>query len=161
MNLPYAYRIAASYDFNRDGIIRHWGFNKELDFDWQARQRTDTNRDGRITVDEFAHALARGDVFIGYDREVHASTPFVGPNPGYPYPGGGSPFYPGYPNGPVTYPGSGWGWGAGYGYGSAGGDILAGAVVGGAVGYVTGGKDGLGTGAVVGGFIGALGSLFK
>ncbi|GIW22281.1 MAG: hypothetical protein KatS3mg068_1288 [Candidatus Sericytochromatia bacterium] len=108
MNLPFAYRVAASYDFNRDGVIRHWGINRELDFDWQARQRTDVNRDGRITVDEFAHALARRDVFIGYDREVHATNPFG--NPGYPYPGGGSPYYPGYPNGPVTYPGPGWGW---------------------------------------------------
>ncbi|GIW22280.1 MAG: hypothetical protein KatS3mg068_1287 [Candidatus Sericytochromatia bacterium] len=52
--------------------------------------------------------------------------------------------------------------GLGWGYGSTtGSDILAGAVVGGAVGYVAGGKEGLGTGAVIGGFLGALGSLLK
>lgn len=163
MNLPFAYKIAASYDFNRDGVIRYKGFSKELDFDRQARMRTDINKDGKITVDEFAHALARGDVLIGYDKEVHASNPFGGPQPGYPYPGGGSPYYPGYPSGPVTYPGSGYGWGGGgYGYGnSSAGDIFTGAALGGAVGYIAGGKDNIGTGAVIGGFVGALGSLFR
>lgn len=160
MNLPLAYRVAASYDFNRDGVIRHWGFNKELDFDKQARRMTDLNRDGKIGVDEFAQALARGDVFIGYDKEVHSNTPFGNPNQGYPYPGGGSPYYPGYPSGPVTYPGPGYGWGGGYGNSSAG-NIFAGAALGGVVGYVAGGKDNIGTGAVIGGFVGALGSLFK
>lgn len=157
MNLAYAYRVAASYDFNRDGFIKSRGFGKELDFDGDARRVTDFNRDGHLSVDEFAHALARGDVFIGYDREVHATNPFG--NPGYPYPGGGSPYYPGYPGGSVTYPGPGYGYGGAYG--SPLGNIIGGAAVGGAIGYIADGKNGLENGAVIGGFIGAIGSLFR
>ena len=156
MNLPYAFKVAASFDFNRDGFIKNRGFSRELDFDSNARARTDFNRDGHITVEEFAHALSRGDVLIGYDREVHCANPYG--NPGYPYPGGGSPYYPGNPSGPVTYPGSGYGYGGGYGGGVN--PILGVAALGGAIGYISNGSSGLEKGAVIGGFIGALGSIF-
>jgi hypothetical protein len=168
MNLAYAYRVAASYDYNRDGVIRTSPIGRELDFDWDAKKRTDWNHDGRISIDEFANALARQDVFVGYDREVHSTNPY-GVQPGYPYPGGGSPYYPGTP-GPVTYPGSGYGYGGGYGGGYYGGgygysdtmgNIATGAVVGGAIGYVSGGRNGLGTGAAIGGILGAIGSIFN
>jgi len=164
MNLPYAYRVAASYDFNRDGYIKAGGlFGKEIEFDRNARRLTDTNRDGHIAVGEFAEALARGDVLIGYDREVHVANPFGPGNPGYPqpgYPGGGSPYYPG-PGGPITYPGSGYGYGYGGGYNQSFGDILGGAAVGGAIGYISGGEKGLEKGAVIGGFLGAIGNIFR
>lgn len=165
INLQNAYRVAASYDFNRDGQIKTNGLfgNKELDFDRNAKKLTDTNRDGKISVQEFAESLVRGDVVIGYDREVHARTPFGG-SPGYPkpgYPGGGSPYYPGAGSPPVTYPGSNYGYGGGYGGGQSYGSILGGAAVGGAVGYVAGGGRGMETGAVIGGFLGALGNIFR
>ena len=167
INLQNAYRVAASYDFNRDGIIKTNGFfgSKELEFDRNAKRLVDTNRDGKVNVQEFAQSLARGDVMIGYDREVHVSNPFGGGNPGYPqtgYPGGGSPYYPGA-GGVVTYPGSGYGYGGGaYGGGNQSyGNILGGAAVGGAIGYVSGGSNGLEKGAVIGGFLGALGSIFR
>jgi hypothetical protein len=154
MNIQYAYRVAASYDFNRDGVIDTFGLGKEIAFDRDAKKRTDWNRDGKVTVDEFAQSLARNDIYIGYDREVHSNNPYGQPGYGYPYPGGGSPYYPGQP-GPITYPGSG------YGYGNGGfGNIVGGAVVGGAIGYAADGRNGLETGAVIGGFIGALGNLF-
>lgn len=166
INLQNAYRVAASYDFNRDGYIKTGGlFGKEIEFDRNAKRITDTNRDGHVTVQEFAESLARGDVMIGYDREVHSTNPFGPGQPGYPkpgYPGGGSPYYPGA-GGPVTYPGSGYGYGGGYYGGNQGGfgNIVGGAAVGGAIGYISGGSNGLEKGAVIGGFLGALGNLFR
>ncbi len=165
INLQNAYRVSASYDFNRDGIIKTNGIfgGKEIEFDRNAKKLTDTNRDGKITVQEFAESLARGDVMIGYDREVHTTNPFGGGNPGYPkpgYPGGGSPYYPGAGS-PITYPGSGYGYGGGsYGMNQSYSNIFAGAAVGGAIGYISGGSDSVGKGAVLGGFLGALGNLF-
>lgn len=166
INFQNAYRVAASYDFNRDGIIKTNGFfgSKEIEFDRNAKKLTDTNRDGKVSVQEFAESLVRGDVIIGYDREVHARTPFGPGNPGYPqtgYPGGGSPYYPGA-GGPVTYPGSNYGYGGGYGGGGQSyGSILGGAAVGGAVGYISGGEKGMEKGAVIGGFLGVIGSVFR
>ena len=165
MNLAYAYRIAASFDYNHDGNIKTNSFfgSKELAFDHDAKRRTDTNNDGKISVGEFAQALANGDVFIGYDREVHSNNPFGGGQaPGYPYPGGGSPYYPGQ-QGPTTYPGSNYG---GYGNNnyypnSSYGSVLGGAAVGGAIGYISGGSNGLEKGAVIGGFLGAISNFFK
>ena len=139
MRLQNAYRVAASFDYNRDGNIKtnSWFGSKELEFDRDAKKRTDFNKDGKISIDELAQSLAKGDVFIGYDREVHSNNPFGGGNgginQGYPYPGGGSPYYPGAGS-VATYSGS-----IGYGYG--------------------GGVVGLGN--AVGGVIGAIGSIFR
>lgn len=163
MNLPYAYRVAASFDYNRDGFIKTGIIGRELEFDNDAKRRTDFNRDGKISIDEFAHALNRGDVFVGFDREVHSNNPFGQPGPQYPYPGGGSPYYPGQP-GPITYPGSGFGggYGGGYGYGGGAGygNIVGGAAIGGAIGAIADGRNGLEKGAVIGGVLGAIANLF-
>lgn len=162
MRLQNAYRVAASFDYNHDGNIKARGlFGKELDFDSNARRLTDYNKDGKISIDEFAHALAGGDVLIGYDRKVHTTNPYGGGAPSYPYPGGGSPYYPGQ-HGPVVYPGSGYiGGGYGYGQNNGFGNIVGGAAVGGAIGYISGGNNGLEKGAVVGGFLGAISNLFR
>ncbi|MFN8674048.1 MAG: hypothetical protein U0457_18455 [Candidatus Sericytochromatia bacterium] len=158
MDINNAYRVAAYYDFNRDGQINTGWFHKEIEFDRNAKRVTDTNRDGNVSIHEFAQALSRGDVMIGYDQKVYSTNPFDGPGGhhpgGYPYPGGGSPYYPGgaqpYPQ---PYPG---GWSGGN-YGN----IVGGAAVGGAIGYIAGGGKGAGEGAVIGGFIGALSNLFR
>lgn len=162
MNLPNAYRVAASYDFNRDGEISTGYFHREVEFDKNAKRLVDFNRDGKVSLDEFAQGLAKGDVFVGYDQKVHSANPFDGPGGGtgshYPYPGGGSPYYPG-PAGVGPYqpyqPSQPWGSG-----GNAYGSIAGGALVGGAIGYVSGGRDGASSGAVIGGVIGAISSLF-
>ncbi|MEK7432758.1 MAG: hypothetical protein AABZ74_06480 [Cyanobacteriota bacterium] len=160
MDINNAYRVAAYYDFNRDGNINTGLFSKELDFDKNAKRLVDTDRNGKVSVGEFAQGLARGDVFMGYDQKVHSANPFDGPggnHGGYPYPGGGSPYYPGAGGGGVyhPYPSTPWG-GQNTGYGS----IVGGAAVGGAIGYISGGSDGAGKGAVIGGFLGALSNLF-
>ena len=162
INLQNAYRVAASYDYNRDGFVKASGlFGKEIKFDRDARRNTDFNKDGKISIDEFAHALAKRDIFIGYDREVHSSNPFGGGNnTGYPYPGGGSPYYPGQ-HGPTVYPGPSYGGGGGYYPNSGYGNVVGGAALGGAIGYISGGSNGLEKGAVLGGVLGAISNLFN
>lgn len=161
MDLPNAYRVAAHYDFNRDGQINTGYFHREVEFDKNAKRLVDLNKDGKVSLDEFAHGLARGDVFVGYDQKVHSANPFDGPGgsgSAYPYPGGGSPYYPGAGGGGVyhpSYPTQPWGAG-----GNAYGSIAGGALVGGAIGYISGGKDGASSGAVIGGVIGAISNFF-
>jgi len=135
------YFRAAGYDANRDGYIDTRGFNKELDFDSNAEKLTDLNNDGKITVHELATSFSMGRVYVGSDLKVRSSYTQA------------TPYYPSYGNS----------YGSSYGYYSQAqySSIGSGALVGGAVGYLVNGSNGVQNGAVVGGVIGAISDFFR
>jgi hypothetical protein len=162
---PYhAQMIAQNIDYNYSGRID----NKELSFRNNSRRIADYDRDGKVTTNELAWSLQRGDIYITSDRKAY---PAYYQQPGYGQPGNGYGGYPpspgyGYPMQPHTPPypqAPAYPYQSGYGRNS--GNVIAGAVVGAGVGagvgYVVGGSQGAGTGAAVGGVLGFISQLFN
>lgn len=93
---PYHARmIANNVDYNWSGNIER----NELQFRRGAKRLVDYDRNGRVSTDELAYSLQRGDIYITGDRKAY---PTYG-RPGYGFPGGGyNPGYgyPGYINQP-------------------------------------------------------------
>lgn len=163
---PYQARmIANNIDYNWNGQIE----NHELSFRNNSKRIADYNRDGKVSTDELAWSLQRGDIFITNDRKCYPANNYG--NPGYGNPGYGMP-YPnpgyGYPMAPHIPPSP---QGPGYPYGGYGsynnpnaGNVIAGTVVGAAagagVGYVVGGSNSVGAGAAIGGALGFISQLF-
>jgi hypothetical protein len=165
---PYHARmIANNVDYNWNGQI-DW---RELDFKYNARSRADYDRNGRVTTEELAYSLMRGDVYVTSDRKAYPAyygNPYGQPGfgqPGYTNPGYGMPPHPHYPGGYAPYPQA-----PGYPYAnrsrvsSAENTVITtvvGAGVGAGVGYAVGGPAGAAPGAVIGGVVGLIGSLFE
>lgn len=169
MLTPYHARmIANNIDYNWNGNIE----SHELSFRNNSKRIADYDRNGRVSTDELAWSLQRGDIYVTSDRKAY---PAYYQNPGYGHPGYGHPgHYPGhgygYPMAPHIPPspqGPGFPYGGrpyGYNYNS-GANVIAGTVVGAAagagVGYVVGGSQGAGTGAAVGGVLGFISQIFN
>lgn len=139
MRLQEAYYVANAYDANRNRILE----NREIKFTTSARQLSDSNRDGYITVDEFAYSLMRGDVYVATDKKVYANAyqfPSFPTTPMFPY----FPYQPYFPTTSNIHPIGG---------------ALTGAAVGGVIGALIKGVAGLKTGAIIGGALGLIGGL--
>lgn len=158
LNPGYAQIIANNVDYNRNGVIER----KELTFKQNAKRLADFNRDGRVSTEELAWSLSRGDIYISGDRKAYPAygyhkppygAPAYPPYPQHPYlpPYGNQPPYPtapGYPyNRPSTY--------SPVASGLA--TTVVGAGLGAGVAYAVGGS--VGVGAAIGGALGLLGAL--
>lgn len=152
---PYHARMVANnVDYNWSGTIE----SRELQFRNGAKRLVDTDRNGRVSTEELAQALMRGDIYISNDRKAYPAyrhgipthRPIFGGSPyGYQPPYPQAPGYP-YQQNP----------GGRSGLGLTLGATAVGAGVGAGVAYAMAAP--LGTGAAVGAAIGLVGSfLFK
>ena len=135
MRINEAYNLAISYDRNRDRVLE----NRELRFSGVARELTDSNRDGYVTVDECAFSLMRGDVYVASNNKVYPNAGrYAQYQPTYPGYGYQQPYFPTNSNiSPI-------------------GGMLTGAAVGGAIGALLKGIVGLQTGAIIGAAAGLI-----
>jgi hypothetical protein len=163
---PYHARMVANnVDYNWNGKIDR----RELDFENGSKRLVDTDRNGKVTTEELAQSLMRGDIYISSNRKAYPayySQPGFG-QPGYQNPGYGYPPRPYYPGGYAPYPQA-----PAYPYNNNNGyrnvshgenaaiTAVVGAGVGAGVGYAVSGPVGVAPGAAIGGIIGLIGSLF-
>jgi len=159
---PYHARmIANNVDYNWNGQIDR----NELRFMHNSKRLVDTNRDGRVSTEELAQSLMRGDIYISNDRKAYPTyrhgyghppaygRPGYGPRPifGQPPYGGYQPPYPQAPGYPYQYNQGG------ANIGRALGVTAVGVGLGAGVAYAVSAP--LATGAAIGGAIGLIGSL--
>jgi hypothetical protein len=150
---PYHARMVANnVDYNWSGTIE----SRELQFRNGSKRLVDTDRNGRVTTEELAHSLMRGDIYI-HDRKAypayrhgygHPVRPIFG---GSPY-GNYQPPYPQAPGYPYQHnPGRSGNLGVTLGATAVGAGVGAG------VAYAMAAP--LATGAAVGAAIGLVGSF--